>query len=98
MKNVEITISSSRIRKPGREVAKEVAMGHTAHQYDGETGDQLPQHIEQLGLQLLQRGHEGGIQLGQQLLQPGEKVSELRENIGGIERGNLLYQRRDGGP
>ena len=29
--------------------------------------------------------------------QPGEKVSELRENIGGIERGNLLYQRRDGG-
>jgi len=26
MKNVEITISSSRIRKPGREVAKEVAM------------------------------------------------------------------------
>ena len=68
-----------------------------APQYDGETGDQLPQHIEQLGLQLLQRGHEGGIQLGQQLLQPGEKVSELRENIGGIERGNLLYQRRDGG-
>ncbi len=26
-----------------------------------------------------------------------KKVSELRENIGGIERGNLLYQRRDGG-
>ncbi|CAN4048189.1 2-C-methyl-D-erythritol 2,4-cyclodiphosphate synthase, partial [Dysosmobacter welbionis] len=71
--------------------------GHTAHQYDGETGDQLPQHIEQLGLQLLQRGHEGGVQLGQQLLQPGEKVSELRENIGGIERGNLLHHRCDSG-
>ena len=71
--------------------------GHAAHHHDGETGDQLPQHIEQLGLQFLQRRHEGGVQLGQQLLQPTEKVGELRKDIGGIERGNLLYQRRDGG-
>ena len=70
--------------------------GHAAHHQHRKAGDQLPQHIHQLGLQLLQRRAQGGVQPGKEVLQPGEHIGQLREDVGGIQRGDLLDQGGDG--